>query len=127
MKPVAIGDTGTHRAEVSGEDTAVRMGSGDVPVLATPRLVAWMEAAAVASLDLPEGTTSVGIHVSVDHSAPTLAGAAVRAIAEVRAVDGPRIEFDVRAFEGERLIAGGTHTRVILDRERFLARAGFQA
>ncbi len=127
MKPVTIGDTGAHRADVSGEDTAVRMGSGDVPVLATPRLVAWMEAAAVASLDLPAGTTSVGIHVSIDHSAPTLVGAAVRAVAEVRAVDGPRVEFDVRAFEGERLIAGGTHTRVILDRERFLTRAGFQA
>ena len=126
MKAVSVGDTGTSIAVVTKADTAVEMGSGDVPVLATPRVIAWMEAAAVAALRvLPDHLTSVGIHISVDHSAPTLEGARVRTQAEVKALDGQRIEFDVRAFDGEKVIAGGTHTRVILDRERFLARAGF--
>ena len=127
MKPVAVGTTGTHHATVSIEDTAIQMGSGDVPVLATPRVIAWMEAAAVASLDLPEDATSVGIHISIDHSAPTLVGVDVRAVAEVRTVVGARIEFDVRAYEADQVVAGGTHTRVVVDRARFLSRAGFLA
>ena len=125
MNTVATGNTASHLATVSIEDTAVQMGSGDLPVLATPRIVAWMEAAAVAVLrDLPDDLTSVGIHISVDHSAPTLVGAEVRALAEVRAVEGHRIEFNVRAFESDKVIAGGTHTRVVVDRHRFLTRAG---
>jgi len=128
MNSVAIGSTGTYTAAVSDVDTARRMGSGDVPVLATPRVIAWMEAAAVAALrGLPPELTSVGIHISVDHSIPTLVGAEVRALAEVRAVEGKRIEFDVRAFDGDRVVAAGTHTRVIVDRTRFLARAGLPA
>ena len=128
MNAVAVGDAGTCTKALASADTAVAMGSGDVPVLATPRVVAWMEAAAVAAPHgLPDHLTSVGIHVSVDHSAPTLDGVTVRALAEVRAVDGRTVEFDVRAFDGEKVIAGGTHTRVIVDRDRFLARAGFPA
>jgi len=124
MSTIMSGARGTHAARVSEEDTAMHMGSGDVPVLATPRVIAWMEAAAVAALHgLPSETTSVGIHISVDHTTPTLVGAEVRAEAEVRVVEGKRIEFDVRAFEGNEIIAGGTHTRVVVDRRRFLARA----
>jgi predicted thioesterase len=104
------------------------MGSGDVPVLATPRVIAWLEAAAVAALHgLPDHVTSVGVHISVDHRAPTLEGATVRAEAEVRALDGKRIEFEIRAFDGEILIADGTHTRILVDRDRFLASAGVPA
>ena len=126
MKAVSVADTGACTNVVGKADTAVAMGSGDVAVLATPRVIAWMEAAAMAALHrLPDHLTSVGIHLSVDHSAPTLEGVTVRALAEVRAVDGKRVEFDVRAFDGETVIAGGTHTRVIVDRDRFLVRAGF--
>ena len=128
MKSVSVGDTGTCTKVVGKTDTAVAMGSGEVPVLGTPRVIAWMEAAAMAAIHgLPDHLTSVGIHLSVDHSAPTLEGVTVRALAEVRAVDGKRVEFDVRAFDGETVIAGGTHTRVIVDRDRFLVRAGFPA
>lgn len=128
MNAVSVGDTGTCTKVVGKADTAVAMGSGDVPVLATPRVIAWMEAGAMAALHgLPDHLTSVGIHLSVDHSAPTLEGVTVRALAKVRAVDGKRVEFDVRAFDGETVIAGGTHTRVIVDRDRFLTRAGFPA
>lgn len=128
MNFVSVGDTGTSITVVSKADTAAAMGSGDVPVLATPRVIAWMEAAAVAALhELPDHVTSVGIHISVDHSAPALEGVTVRAQAEVRVRNGKRIEFDVRAFDGEKVIAGGTHTRMLVDRDRFLARAGVPA
>jgi len=124
MSTIAIGDRGISVTTVSEADTAIQLGSGDVPVLATPRAIAWLEAAAIAALgDLAPGMTSVGINISVDHTSPTLVGAEIRAVAEVRAVEGPRVEFDVRAFEGESIIAGGTHTRVIVDRQRFLMRA----
>ena len=110
---------------VTEDDTAIRVGSGDVPVLATPRLIAWLEAAAVAALgDLSPDTTSVGIHVAVDHVAPTLVGSEVRMEATVRSTDGSRVDFDVKAFDGDQLIAGGVHTRVLVDRQRFLGRAG---
>lgn len=124
MSTARPGARGTYAAQVTEDDTAIRLGSGDVPVLATPRVIAWLEAAAVDALDgLPAAMTSVGINVSVDHTAPTLVGAEVDAVAEIRAVEGNRVEFDVRAYEGEDIIAGGTHTRVIVDRLRFLARA----
>lgn len=121
----AAGRRGTFVGRVGPGDTAISLGSGDVPVLATPRVVAWLEAAAVAAVDdLPQEMTTVGIHIAVDHTAPTLAGAEVRAEAEVTATAGPRIEFNVRAYEGEQIVASGTHTRVIVDRKRFLSRAG---
>ena len=119
---IAIGDFGSHVAAVAAEDTAEWMGSGNVPVLATPRVIAWMEAAAIAALrTLPKGTTSVGTHIAVDHLAASHVGAEVRAEAEVRAVEERKIEFEVRAFAREELIADGTHTRVIVDRRRFLS------
>jgi predicted thioesterase len=128
MSEVMIGDRGTHTARVTDEDTAIRLGSGDVAVLATPRVIAWLEAAAVDALRaLGVGMTSVGTHISVDHSTPTLVGAEVRTAAEVRVVEGRRIEFDVRAFEDAQIIAAGTHTRVVVDRQRFLARVGLGA
>jgi len=122
------GQSGARVNQVSELDLAPSLGSGDVPVLATPRVVAWLEAAAVAALaGLPDGKTSVGIHIAVDHTAPTLVGAEVQAEAQVTAVEGSRIEFDVRASEGDQIVASGTHTRVIVDRERFLTRAGLGA
>ena len=121
----ATGRNGTHVAEVTDRDTAISFGSGDVPVLATPRVVAWLEAAAVAALqDLPDGMTTVGIDIAVDHTAATLVGGRVRSEAEVTASDGPRIEFGVRAYEGDQIVASGSHTRLIVDRQRFLTKAG---
>jgi predicted thioesterase len=123
----AAGRRGTHIARVETVDTAISLGSGDVPVLATPRVVAWLEAAAVAALEgLPPEATTVGIHIEVDHTAPTIVGAEVRAEAEVTATEGPRIEFAVNAYEGDQIVARGAHTRVIVDRRRFMARAGLE-
>ena len=120
---IVIGTTGSADLIVGEEDTAIALGSGDVPVLGTPRIIALLEEAAVAALDgdLAEGITSVGTHVAVDHEAASFVGAAVTAVAEVVAVDGRTVEFRLVAREGSRTVATGNHTRVLVDRERFLA------
>ncbi len=118
------GMTGEHRAVVAATDTAVALGSGDVPVLATPRIIAWMEAAAVAAVraSLPEGHTTVGTHLTVDHVAPSPVGATIRVVAELTGVSGARLTFTVEACESDRTIARGIHRRALVDRETFLAR-----
>lgn len=107
-------------------DLASAVGSGDVPVLATPTLIAWFEAATVAAVrdQLEDGTTTVGMRVRIDHVAPTTAGATVRARATLVEVDGRRLTFEVSAAERDDgpEVATGKITRVIVDRERFLAR-----
>jgi fluoroacetyl-CoA thioesterase len=107
---------------VSAADTAEAQGSGDVPALATPRLISLFEAAAMAALDgqLPDDLTSVGVSISVDHLAPSPIGATVTATAVVESVDDAAIEFAVEAMDGDTLVGQGNHTRVVVERERFL-------
>ncbi|MBI1376313.1 MAG: thioesterase [Frankiales bacterium] len=110
---------------VGDADTATSLGSGDVPVLATPRLVAWLEAATVAALAgaLPEGSTSVGTRVDVEHRTASPVGARVRLAASVSHVDGRLVRLEVAATHGDgAVVAAGTVTRVVVDRARFLAR-----
>jgi predicted thioesterase len=110
---------------VTDGDTATALGSGDVPVLATPRLLAWAEAATVAAVDghLDAGSTSVGSHVDLEHRAPTGGGSTVTLEAELAGVDGPLLRFDVTATDaGGRTLASGRVVRAVVDRERFLAR-----
>ncbi|MGE0820464.1 MAG: thioesterase family protein [Candidatus Nanopelagicales bacterium] len=114
---------------VDEDDTALALGSGDVPVLATPRLVAWLEAATVDALAsaLPPGTTSVGTRVDVEHLRASTVGAQVVALASVAYVDGRLVRFEVAAEQvdadgAQHRVAAGSVTRVIVDRERFLAR-----
>ncbi len=111
---------------VSDTDTAVALRSGDVPVLATPRLVALVEEATVTAVApaLGPADTTVGTRVELDHLAPTLVGATVQASAELVAVDGRRLEFAVAVLQGQTLLAQGRVLRVVVDRERFLGRAG---
>lgn len=106
---------------VTDADTATALGSGDVAVLGTPRVVALCEEAAVAALagSLPDGATSVGTNVNVDHLAATRVGGVVTANAVVDAVDGREITFALEVAEGDRVVARGTHTRVVTGRERF--------
>lgn len=118
---------GTARMTVTDDDTAEALGSGDVAVLATPRLVALIEEAAVAALDeaLEAGTTSVGVAVDVEHLAASPVGAVVSAEATLREVDGRRLHFDVRAADEDGTeVARGRHVRAVVDRERFLANLG---
>ena len=111
---------------VTDDDTAIAAGSGDVPVLATPRLLALAEAATVAAVrdHLPEGATTVGATVALSHRAASLVGATVVAQAVLAEVDGRRLVFTVEAREGDKLIGTGRVERVTVDRERFLSRLG---
>lgn len=109
---------------VEQEDTAERVGSGEVPVLATPRVLALAEAAtvrAVADL-LPPGQTSVGTRVELEHRAASPVGARVEFTAELTEVDGRRLVFSFTARDGDRLLATGTIERVVVDTERFIAK-----
>ncbi len=109
---------------VGDADSAIAMGSGDVAVLATPRVVALMEAAAVVAIEgaLPIGFTSVGSRIEVDHLAPTAVGAEVVAHAVVTGVEGRSVCFDVTVDEGNPTVARGSHVRVVVERERFVSR-----
>jgi fluoroacetyl-CoA thioesterase len=114
-------------AIVVGEtDTAATLGSGDVDVLGTPRLLALAEAATVKAVGphLGEGETSVGTRVELEHRAPSPVGARVTVEAELREVDGPRLAFGFEAAdERGTTVAKGRIERIVVDRERFLARA----
>ena len=122
---IQIGVTASVALRVGETDTAIALGSGDVPVLATPRLVALLEEAAVASIaaDLSDGETSVGTRVAIDHLAASFVGASVIATAEVVDTADRSVAFQLTAHEGDRLVAAGDHTRVVVDRLRFLGTA----
>ena len=108
-------------ATVTETDTARALGSGDVDVLGTPRVLALAEAATVraAEASLVPGQTTVGSHVELDHLAPSPVGATVRA--EARLVDrtARRLTFEVRVTQDGRPVATGRVTRAIVDRARF--------
>ncbi len=115
---------GEARVAVSARNTAEALGSGDVPVFATPAMLALMEEAAVHALQgaLDEGQTSVGVGVEVRHLAPTAVGGSVRAQARLLVVEGRRLTFRVTADDEKQRIGEGTHERVLVDRARFLER-----
>ncbi|HEX7716080.1 MAG TPA: hotdog domain-containing protein [Marmoricola sp.] len=117
-----LGRTATRELVVSEADTAVAVGSGSLPVLGTPVLLAWCEAATCAALDLPEGQTSVGTRVSLEHLAASPVGATVTVTATVAYVDGRLLRFTVEARMGDVLVGAGEITRVVVDAERFMSR-----
>jgi predicted thioesterase len=121
---VEVGLKHTSELTVTDAVTAVRMGSGDMPVLATPAMMALMENAAMLAVadELPEGSTTVGGHIASSHLRPSKIGDVVRAIAEVTKVDGRKIEFNVSAYSGDVLLGEGTHLRFVVDRERFMSK-----
>lgn len=123
---ITTGLEGTYTVAVGDLDTAEVVGSGDVPVAATPRVVAWMEIAAVEALApyLADGETTVGTEVSIEHLAASPVGAVIQCTAVVTAVEGRTITFDVSAEQADVVVARGVHRRVLVDRARFLARAG---
>lgn len=123
-----VGRMADVRLDVTDADTAIAAGSGDLPVLATPRMVALMEQAACAALAdaLPTGSTSVGTHVDVRHLAASPVGSTVVARATITAVSGSRVTFAVTAVgsDGATELGTGTHTRVVVERDAFLAGLG---
>jgi fluoroacetyl-CoA thioesterase len=123
---VQTGDTETLSFTVTDDDTASALGSGDLPVLGTPRLVAWCEAATCAAVgqSMPPERASVGTRVDLEHLAASPVGAAVEVTATVRYVDGRLLRFEVVAVHvsDSRLVGRGEITRVVVDRDRFLSR-----
>lgn len=124
----AVGRTAEVMHEVGEADTAIAHGSGDVPVLATPRLLALAEQATVAAVAgvLPGPVTSVGTRVEIDHVHATPVGHKVVVRAVLVHVDGRTLHFEVTAEHpaDRRLVGHGRVTRVVVDRDRFLARLG---
>ena len=116
----------TSELTVTEDVTAMVIGSGDMPVLATPMMMALMENAAMLAVKdmLPEGQTTVGGHIESSHLKPSKIGDVVRAEAEVTKVDGKKIEFRVSAYSDKTLLGEGTHLRFIVDREKFMSRLG---
>ena len=118
------GLTHTSMLTVDEAVTAVKMGSGDMPVLATPAIMALMENAAMLAVadHLPEGCTTVGGHIASSHVKPSKLGDTVTATATVSRVEGKKIEFKVEAYCGDTLLGEGTHLRFIVDKEKFMSR-----
>jgi predicted thioesterase len=120
------GQSATLQFEVTEADTAAAVGSGDLAVLGTPRLLAWCEAATCAAIadSLEESQTSVGTRVSLEHLAASPVGERVEVQAGVAYVDGRLVRFSVAAthVSDGKVVGTGEVTRVVVDRERFLAR-----
>ena len=126
---ISVGLRATVTAEVTGADTAEALGSGDLPVLGTPRLVALAEAACVAAVapQLDPGQTTVGTAVSLEHKRPSRIGTSLEVEAELTEIIGRRLVFIFIAYgpgEGDEAVIGaGRAERVLVDADRFLARA----
>jgi fluoroacetyl-CoA thioesterase len=114
---------------VGDADTALAVGSGDLPVLASPRVVALAEQAAVAATAVAAGAaaTTVGTSLTLEHLAPSAVGSAVRATARLDAVDGRTLLFTIDVVSGVTIVARVRHERVLVDRERFLRHPALSA
>jgi len=124
MKAVRPGLKGSAEITVGDQHTAPSVGSGAIAVLGTPVMINLMEAAALDAIEefLEPGHQSLGTHLNVSHIAATPVGMRARADAEVTAVEGNRVSFRVEAHDEKDLIGEGTHTRVVVNVERFDAR-----
>ena len=121
---VAVGLKGEARLVVGEADTAHALGSGDVDVLGTPRMVALFEQATIDALRgmLEDGQSSVGMRVQIDHLQPTPVGAEVVVEAVLDKVEGRRITFAVTASDSGGLVAAGKVTRVLVDVQKFMSK-----
>ena len=121
---LASGLTATIERTVGEDDTAAAVGSGSLPVLATPRLLAWSEAATCAAIEpvLEAGQTSVGTRAMLEHLAPSAVGSTVQITATTVHVDGRLARFSVAARQDGKLVGSGEVTRVVVEAERFMSR-----
>lgn len=118
------GLTYTSTTQVTPENTALTMGSGDLPVFATPAMVALMENAAMNAVkdQLEEGNSTVGASIQIVHTKPSGIGETVTATAVLEEVEGRKLSFSVTASDSKGKIGEGTHIRYIVDRERFMSK-----
>ncbi len=114
------------RTTVSDLNSAAAMGSGDLPVFATPSMIALMENAAMLAVAelLPEGSTTVGTEMNSSHIKASKLGAEITATAVLVEVEGRKLTFNVGAIDEDGIIGEGVHTRFIVDREKFMAKLG---
>jgi fluoroacetyl-CoA thioesterase len=121
LTPVIAGLTGTSQLLVGPEHTAAFVGSGRIPVLATPVMINVIEAAALNAVEhlLPAGHQSLGTHLDVSHVAATPVGLLVTATAKVLRVQGRTVTFEVEASDEIEVIGSGTHQRVVVSVARF--------
>ena len=124
VKIMEIGLTFTSTTVVDNTNTAVALGSGNMEVFAPPAMVALMENAAMNAVapHLEAGQTTVGTEISTTHIKASALGATITATATLTAIEGRKLTFAVTAHDGDNIIGEGTHTRFIVDRERFLAK-----
>jgi len=121
LSGLKVGLAGGAAITVGQEHTAPRIGSGRVHVLATPVMINLMEAAALDAIEalLPPGHQSLGTKLEVGHYAATPVGMGLRATALVTRVDGRTVDFRVEAFDDRERVGDGTHTRIVVNVERF--------
>jgi len=121
LSTLNVGSKGSADLLVGVEHTAPHVGSGMVPVLATPVMINLIEAAALAAVEhlLPAGHQSLGIHLDIRHFAATPVGMRIRATAELVSVDGRTLAFRVEAHDEREPIGGGSHQRVVVNVARF--------
>ncbi len=116
---------GEARTRVTGDNTALKFGSGKVDVFGTPAMIALMEEASINTVDknLPEGFATVGIELNIKHIAATPKGMNITASAELTEIDGKRLVFKVEAFDEVEKIGEGNHQRYIIELDKFKSRA----
>ncbi|MGZ4592735.1 MAG: thioesterase family protein [Actinomycetes bacterium] len=121
---IEVGARASLVREVGAGDTARALGSGDLEVLATPRLLAWCEAATLAAVGaLEPDRSTVGTRVELEHLRASAVGQQVELAAELVHVDGRLLRFEVAAVDGSGVLVGrAVITRVLVDRQRFLSR-----
>ncbi len=119
---MTLGLSLTKELIVTYEKTASVYGSGTVEVFATPAMIAFMEHTAMESVlpFLPQGAVTVGTEVCIKHLKASPVGSKITCTATLTAVDNRKLQFDVKAYDGDDLIGEGTHERVIVDKQRFL-------
>lgn len=124
MTNLHTGLTGTANVTVTEANIAATMKSGSLAVFATPAMCALMEEAACAAVNahLEEDSGSVGISLNITHDRATAMGDSVTATANLTAVDGRKLTFEVSAADSKGVIGKGTHERFIIDNEKFMAK-----
>ncbi|MDD6208359.1 MAG: thioesterase family protein [Clostridiales bacterium] len=120
---LVTGIKGIKEITVTEDRTAESMGSGLLPVYATPWMIALMEHTAFESIQdqMEDGKGTVGVAVDIKHIAATPVGRTVRCESELIEIDGKKLKFSVNVYDGEKLIGTGIHKRAIIDNEAFMA------